>query len=102
MPLEVRAKQFMPFAALVGFEREIEKKEKMKEDRRVLSEDRMEELDWTLKKITEESNVSIIYLCGDEYVQEKGWVVYNDIEKKTIRVSDSRIKYEDIYDIEIL
>lgn len=46
-----RAKQFMPFAALKGFEEAVHRKEKQVVSRTELAEESMEEMDHTLREI---------------------------------------------------
>ena len=102
MPVEQRAKQFMPFAALKGFEDEIRKREQTAQERKTLSPDRIEEINWKLESIAEDSNVSILYFRSGEYIQQNGFVSFNDSERKMLKVADREIEYEDICDIEIL
>ena len=45
MPIEERAKQFMPFAALRGFGKVIKKEEKIKTEKPQLSDEEIEELE---------------------------------------------------------
>lgn len=102
MPIEQRAKQFMPFAALKGFDEEIRKRERKRAERKILSPDRQEEIDWKLKQAVKDSNVSVMYFSDGEYVMQSGFVIFNDSETKRIGVSDSVIEYGDICDVEIL
>ena len=102
MPIEQRAKQFMPFAALKGFEREIEKREKTACEKRILSEDMLERLNYKMNSVDENSNVSVVYFENGQYVQQQGWVEKKDTERRKLRVCDVEIDYDDIYDLEIL
>ncbi len=52
MPRPDRAKQFMPFAALRGFDDEIDDRGTLRTRRKVLSEDEREALDGTVRKLT--------------------------------------------------
>ena len=51
MAVERRAKQFAPFAALKGFEDAVREKEIIYEPRRILSEERKNELDMKLRML---------------------------------------------------
>ena len=61
MSKEERAKQFMPFAALKGFELAIAEKEKPVICKVEISEDRKDELDMKLREISVHSIASIVY-----------------------------------------
>ena len=53
MAVEKRAKQFAPFAALKGFEDEIHEQEIRYEEKRILPEEKLEELDRTFHMLKE-------------------------------------------------
>ena len=53
MPLSSRAKIFMPFAALRGFDDVIDDRQTLREPRRILSEDERETLDEQIRKIAD-------------------------------------------------
>ena len=59
MAVEKRAKQFAPFAALKGFEDEIHEQEIRYEEKRILSEEKLEELDRTFHMLKEGMEVEV-------------------------------------------
>ena len=61
MTLLQRAKQFMPFAALKGFQEMLEETAAYKEGRKRLSEEQLEELDRQLYSMVRGQRVRVIY-----------------------------------------
>ncbi|MDD6155602.1 MAG: YolD-like family protein [Lachnospiraceae bacterium] len=100
MSREDRAKQFMPFAALKGFEEELEKKEKMIVEKVELSEERKEELDRAFSQIKKRDMVEVIYYKDGEYLQLKGMVSRIDAEGGSLTVVNTKIPFSDLYNIE--
>ena len=74
MSREDRAKQFMPFAALKGYENALREKEKIVVPKIELSEDMKEELDVTLKEVQLKDIVTVVYYDTDEYIKITGMV----------------------------
>ena len=101
MDRQQRAKQFMPFAALKGYEEALRAKEHIVVPRMELSEDRKEELDYTLSGIREMDLVSVVYFCKGEYLQLTGVVSRIDMEGKYLKVVDTKIFFADISRLEI-
>ena len=59
MKRQDRAKQFMPFAALKGYEEALRQREDKPQQRIILGEDEAEELDRKLRSLTVGSRVKI-------------------------------------------
>ncbi len=74
MPREERAKQFMPFAALKGYEEALHKKEKVTVPRMELSEEYQEVLDRELRRVQKNDIVTVVFFCRNEYLQQTGVV----------------------------
>ena len=72
MPREDRAKQFMPFAALKGFQEMLKEKERIVVPRMELSEEQKEELDRKLQMLKQNDIVTVVYFHDGEYVKVKG------------------------------
>ncbi len=74
MPMENRAAQFAPFAALVGYDDAISEATRLTDARTMLSSDEMEELsqclNQALENITERDSYTFIYFIPDN---KKEW-----------------------------
>lgn len=95
-----RAKQFMPFAALKGYPDALRKKEEIVVHRSELSEEMKEELDLKLRQVCENDIVTVVYFYKDRYLRQTGMVVRIDETSRILRVVNTKISFDDIYDIE--
>ena len=100
MSRENRAKQFAPFAALKGFEDGIRWQEKVYVDKKELSEERLEELDNKFKMIRKNDIITVVYYNKGEYLRVTGMVARIDVTARIIQIINTKIKLDDIYDIE--
>lgn len=91
MTLLQRAKQFMPFAALKGFEALLEEEATYVERRKVLSEEQLEELDHQLQQLTTGDMISVEYYSGRSYVRIQGRLRKIDPLHKTMTVRETVI-----------
>lgn len=97
-----RAKQFLPFDALKGFREALYEKEKIKEKRKEISQDREEELQGLFLKIKKGVRIVVQHYENLEYIETTGLVKkINAIEKK-IFINNLWINYENIVGIHIL
>lgn len=96
-----RAKQFMPFAALKGYEDALRAKEKIVVPKIILSEEMKEELDYKFRQIRKNDIVKLVYFQDDEYLEVEGMVSRLDIDARIIKVVNTKISFEDIYMLEI-
>lgn len=99
MSREDRAKQFMPFAALKGYEEELRKKEKIVVPKIELSEERKDELDRQFMKIRKKDIVTAVYFCRGEYLKVTGMVSRIDTDARLLVIVNTKIPFEDLYDI---
>ena len=97
--MENRAKQFMPFAALKGYEEALRAKEKIVVDKIELSEEKKEELDRKLQQIQKNDMVTVIYFYDNEYLQMEGMVSRIDKNARVLKVVNTKIPFTDIYDL---
>ncbi len=97
---EERAKQFAPFAALKGFGDSIRWQEKVCVDKKELSEESLEELDNKFRKINKNDIITVVYYNKGEYLRVTGMVARIDVTARVIQIINTKIKFEDIYDIE--
>ena len=98
--MENRAKQFVPFAALKGYEEALRAKEKIVVDKIELSEERKEELDRKLHQIHRNDIIAVVYFCKDEYVKLEGMVSRLDVDARILKVVNTKIPFEDIYELD--
>lgn len=101
MSRQNRAKQFMPFAALKGYEEELRKKEKITVPRMEISEDCFEELDRTIKQVQPGNIVSAVYYEDGQYVRRTGMVAHLDFDKRILQIVDTRIPLDDIVELNV-
>lgn len=100
MSREERAKQFMPFAALKGYEDALREREKILVPRSELSEEAKEQLDRKLPQIHRNDMITVIYYCKGEYVKLTGMVSRVDLDARILKVVNTRIAFEDILEIQ--
>ncbi|MBE5821826.1 MAG: YolD-like family protein [Clostridiales bacterium] len=97
-----RAKQFLPFDALKGFSDALRKKEIECEKRKILSEEKKEEIAYNLNKIYIGNIVKIIYYYNQKYIEYIGKVEKINLLKREIIFYDKNIIHiDDIFDIKI-
>ena len=110
MPMESRAAQFAPFAALIGYEEAVEEAHRLTDHRPELSEEEKETLDRSLQKVLDdlEKDVTIKRFIPDG-VQEggsiataKGRIRRLDTYHKLLVMEDgSRIPLNEILSLQI-
>ncbi len=107
-----RAAQFSPFAALKGFDDEIDEAARITEERIELDDARVEELNETLLLLEEQNgefpSVKITYFCpdgkksGGKYLVASGRLKKLDAYDRTLTLeSGICVPFEDIYDLEL-
>ena len=74
MTREDRAKQFMPFSALKGYEEALKKQEVVRVPKRELSEEYAENLDRKLRVVRQGDMVAVTYYYRGEYRKIMGLV----------------------------
>lgn len=109
MPSFMRAAQFSPFSALVGYEEEIDEAGRLTEEKINLSEDERIDLDGKLKKLMYESpgkEACFTYFKedgkkeGGQYITTQGIIKKLDGYENAIILSDgTKINLEDILEI---
>lgn len=102
MDRENRAKQFMPFAALKGFEEALRAKEKIVVSKISLSEEMRDELDECMNLLKKMDMVKVVHFLKGEYIETTGVLTRIDRDARLIVVVDTKIAFEDIYRMEIL
>lgn len=86
MPNSSRAAQFMPFAALTGYDDSIQEASRTTSQKKELTEQEKEVLDYKLKKIIEEKEnpiIKVTYFVQDTY-KEGGEYITEELEMKKV------------------
>jgi deoxyribodipyrimidine photolyase-like uncharacterized protein len=96
-----RAKLFMPFAALKGFEEALREKEKQIEQKKELLEDAANSLNETLQTLKPNMLVTITYYNINKYETITNTIKKIDKINQTILIEDKQIAFETISKIEI-
>ncbi len=102
MSREDRARQFMPFAALKGYDDAVKEKERVVCEKDELTEERIEKLSQTVAKITKGVVVKVKYYKTDSYVTEVGTVTAIDFTMRYLKIIKTTILFDDLYEIEIV
>ena len=97
-----RAKIFMPFAALKGFEEALREKEKVVVKKRELSDEETEILNQKMTQIQKGQMIKIIYFDHGEYLEKQGLVSHIDKVLGNITIVNTNIKFDDIASLEII
>ena len=113
MPIENRAAQFAPFAALVGYDDAVEEMARLTDSKVELSEDARQELDEKISGIFAEAlpgekvAIKVTYFVPDDlkdggrYVTVSGTVKKIDMYGRVILMDNgTRIRIDDIVDID--
>lgn len=102
MNREERAKQFMPFAALKGHQEALRKKEKIVVPKMELTEDYVEMLNRNLQQVQKNDMVTVVYFSQGEYLKVTGMVSRIDVTSKVLKIVNTKISFDDLYEIEII
>lgn len=94
-----RAKQFASFDALKGYREALLEKERIRTPKKLLSEDRLAELDQILCRLQPGDQIKICYFSQDTYVEQTGVLTRIDSFKKYIKLDETSISFSDILDI---
>ena len=113
MPMQDRAAQFAPFAALTGYDDVIREARRVTDDRVELDEGALDSLGakmrWLSEHLAEAPQVTITYFrpdtrkSGGEYLTVSGVVKKIDVDERVVWLGDgSKLFMGDILDIEEL
>jgi hypothetical protein len=94
-----RAKQFMPFSALKGLDVALAAKERIIVSKIDLSEDMSELLNQKMHLVQKGTLLTVIYFDTDTYLQKTGMVTAIDETARILQVVDTKISFDDIYDL---
>lgn len=99
MAREERAKQFMPFAALKGYQEALQQKERIVVPKLELSEDYAQELDRRLQALQKMDMVTVVYFQKGAYLKLTGVVSRIDITARILKIVNTKIAFDDILEL---
>ncbi len=100
MPIENRAKEFMPFAALTGYQESINKEGRFVTYKKILSKDKDEEINDKLNNLEVNKTYNITYYNKDNYIEELVTIKKIDLYNRYIITnSNNKINIDNIYKI---
>ena len=99
-----RAKQFMPFDALVGLQAALREREEKhsRVEKKELSEEDREEISITIGRITKGCVVDVTFYLNGHYIQVVDKVIKLQQANKYIQLGQVKVYFDDIYKIEIV
>ena len=97
-----RAKLFLSFDSLKGFNELIKEQEKKTVPKKELLSDTCDELNWKINSLKQGMMVQITYYDVDQYILKEGMVALVDLNNKLLRIVDKDIKLKDIVKIEFI
>lgn len=104
MNREDRAKQFLPFEALNGLGAELKRRREKTyaTKKRIISEEKRQEISDVLAKISKNVKVSVIFYAEGKYLSLEGIVSDISYISKFIQIDEGKIFFDDVYDLEII
>lgn len=94
-----RARQFLPFAALKGFDEMLREIEKKPEPKRELTEEDLRLLNEKIKSVGKGSNVRIVHYEKNAYTESEGEVSFIDPVFRRLFIGEKSISFDDILSI---
>ena len=97
-----RAKQFLPFDALKGFQEIIHEQETLKKNPKILSEDTIKEIDSVLRHIKKGDLVEVIFYQKNDYFSLIGSVSKVLLVEKVLIINKQKIPFSAIISLKKL
>ena len=97
-----RAKIFLSFAALKGFDEALKEKEKIVVEKKEMSEEKKMTISYRLGKLNKNYMASVIYYEAGEYLKVQGLVSKIDTVYQELVIVKTKIKFDDIYELRII
>ena len=94
-----RARQFLPFASLRGFDEYLAEMTREKEEKREITEDRGNLLSKKIKEIHKGDLAEVVFYEKDHYETWKGTVQEVDLIHRKLKVDERLISFDDLWDI---
>ena len=95
-----RAKLFLSYDALQGFNELLKTKDRIIVSKRDLAPDSLYELDWKIKSLQPGQMVRVVYYDDNEYVLFEGLVSKVDLERKVLIVVNRQISFDRIVELD--
>ena len=101
MPIEQRAKIFLPFAGVRGLDEALERKrqEHFMEERIILSEDGEREIDSVLSSISKGDRIAVSSYENGHYTEKEGIVMKKDGMEGYVLMESGPVYFQDIQSI---
>lgn len=99
MPIEQRAKQFMPFSALKGLQEALEKKERILVSKPDLSEEQSTHLNTQLCLLKKGDFATVVYYSSGSYFKLTGIIANIDTLNQILQVVTTEIPFEAILEL---
>ncbi len=100
MKREERARQFLPFSPLKGYEELLEEQAMIHTPRRILSEEAILELSKTLQSLQRGDMVRLKYYRVNGYVSLEGLISEVDPIQKQLRIVRTEIRFADLLEVQ--
>lgn len=94
-----RARQFMPFSALKGFQELVREKDRVRVAKKELSEDDLQELSRKIQNLKKGMMAEVTYFCQGEYIKTQGVVTEIDFTFHRLTVVKTKINFDDISEV---
>lgn len=95
-----RARQFMPFSALKGFEELVREQERRTEPRREMTEERARKLSFAIAALRKGDSVRAVHYADGAYRELEGRVESVDRTFRTLRAAGTLVSFDDIFALE--
>lgn len=99
MPRTDRASQFMPFAALKGFEEALREKEHIEVEKIILTDEALQYLDYQVSLLKVGDKVTVIYFDNGAYITKTGIISKIKKDARYLTVVTTDISFDDIREI---
>ena len=97
-----RAKIFLSFAALKGFEDALREKERIIVEKKIISDEMRLTISYRLNAIKKKDMVKVVFFNDGEYVEIQGLVSKVDSINQELTVVKTIINFNDIYELRII
>ena len=97
-----RAKIFLPFAALKGFEEALREQEKIIVEKKKISDEIKEKISKKLLSLNKGDMVRVVYFDNGEYIKVQGVVSNIDITYQKLTIVKTLVMFYDIYELTII
>ena len=97
-----RAKIFLSFAALKGFEEALREKERIIVEKKTISEEMRLTISYRLSSLQKKDMVKVVFFNDGEYLEIQGLVSKIDSVNQELTVVKTKIDFNDIYELRVI